>query len=244
MDAEAVLDPAIRPEAGSCVSAADPAHIFLTGATGFLGSFLLHELLQQTEAEIHCLVRCSNEEEGKKRIERNLDAFLPGSEFQESRIIAIPGDLSKPLLGLSALQFQSLAGKIESIYHNGAVVNFIYPYDMLSSANVLGTQEVLRLASQINVKPVHFISTIGVFPLITDKLKIVREQESLDHGEILHGGYVQSKWVAEKLATIARLRGMPVSIFVLPPLLLLFAESSTCRPRATQDQDPFLSSAP
>ena len=60
LEAEAVLEPTIRPEAVPVEPKTEPAHIFLTGATGFLGSFLLHELLEQTQAEIYCLVRAAN----------------------------------------------------------------------------------------------------------------------------------------------------------------------------------------
>ena len=51
LQAEARLDPAIRPQAVSGEPVKEPASIFLTGATGFLGAFLLHELTQQTHAE-------------------------------------------------------------------------------------------------------------------------------------------------------------------------------------------------
>ena len=69
MRADAVLDPDIVPEAlgrGSPVAPGDARRIFLTGATGFLGAFLLNELLRKTGAEVHCLVRPRREgtEEG------------------------------------------------------------------------------------------------------------------------------------------------------------------------------------
>ena len=78
----------------------------------------------------------------------------------------------------------------------------------------MGTQEVLRLASEIKVKPVHFISTIGVLSSsASSELELIRESDSLDHYQFLDNGYVQSKWVAEKLVMEARGRGLPVSIY-------------------------------
>ncbi|GAB1538793.1 hypothetical protein NUACC21_14570 [Scytonema sp. NUACC21] len=214
LSAEAVLDETIRPEGITVESSPQPARIFLTGATGFLGAFLLSELLEQTNAEIYCLVRASNIEEGKKKIRANLQSYLLWNEGFSSRIISVIGDLSQPLFGLGEQQFQTLASTIDVIYHNGALVNFVDPYPKLKAANVLGTQEVLRLASQIKLKPVHYISTISVFPWEKDfsKEHIFRENDSLDSGN-LAGGYEQSKWVAEKLVTIARTRGMPVCIY-------------------------------
>jgi amino acid adenylation domain-containing protein/thioester reductase-like protein len=209
---EAVLDPTIRLEI-PIKYPTEPANILLTGATGFIGAFLLYELLQQTHADIYCLVRATHSEEGKKRIQSCLKSYLLWDESFSHRIIPVVGNLAEPLLGLSRQEFQVLAELIDVIYHNGAWVHHTSPYSTLKAANVLGTQEVLRLASQVKVKPVHFISTNGVFsPEGYSGVKVVREQDSLDDYQVPSGGYTQSKWVAEKLVTIARDRGLPVTI--------------------------------
>jgi amino acid adenylation domain-containing protein/thioester reductase-like protein len=214
LKAEAMLDPAINCEGKQIEEITNPACIFLTGATGFLGAFLLDELLQQTGADIYCLVRAANAEEGKQKLRRVLESYLIWNESQSSRIIPVVGDLSQPLMGLSQVQFTALARKIDVIYHNGAWVHHASPYSTLKAANVLGTQEVLRLACQIKIKPVHFISTISVFsaPMGTG-VKLVSEESNLDDYPIPEGGYTQSKWVAEKLLAIARDRGLPICIY-------------------------------
>jgi len=70
-DAEAILDPAIqRPsmaQSATIESITKPHFIFLTGATGFLGAYLLYELLMRTTADLYCLVWAKNAEEGKQR---------------------------------------------------------------------------------------------------------------------------------------------------------------------------------
>jgi thioester reductase-like protein len=214
INAEVVLDPAIRPATPLSEQNTEPACIFLTGATGFLGAFLLRDLLQQTQAEIYCLVRSADAESAKKRIQSSLESYLIWDESRSDRIIPIAGDLSQPLLGLSEEQFRVLANKIDVIYHNGAFVKFTYPYSVLKPANVLGTQEVLRLASQSKLKPVHLISTISVFSAMGESgIKVVREEDDLTPGEGLKGAYTQTKWVAEKLVEVARDRGIPVSIY-------------------------------
>ncbi|MFQ4145498.1 amino acid adenylation domain-containing protein [Chlorogloeopsis sp. ULAP02] len=211
--AETVLDSVIRPHTPTKFPT-EPANIFLTGVTGFVGAFLLYELLQKTNADIYCLVRADNSEEGKKRIQNSLKSYLIWDNSFNSRTIPIVGNLSEPLLGVSKPEFQALAELIDVIYHNGALVNHASPYHTLKPANVLGTQEVLRLASQVKVKPVHFMSTDGVFsPAGYSGVKVVREQDSLDDYQVPFGGYTQSKWVAEKLVTIARDRGLPVCIY-------------------------------
>ncbi|MEH2267248.1 MAG: amino acid adenylation domain-containing protein [Nostoc sp.] len=215
--AEAGLDPNIYPQGVLAKDISQPKHIFLTGATGFLGAFLLHELLQQTEAKIYCLVRADNESEGLRRLQKNLEKYLIWDANQSSRIIAIPGNLDRPHLGLSLEKFEKLAEQIDVIYHSGAEVGFAKPYSLIKAVNVLGTQEVLRLACHAQLKPVHYISTIAVFSTIAcfNGLNIIYEDDDIDPSETyLHQdvGYIQSKWVAEKLVWIAKSRGIPVTV--------------------------------
>jgi amino acid adenylation domain-containing protein/thioester reductase-like protein len=207
---EATQPGSLAPSKQSC------ERIFLTGATGFIGAFLLHELLRQTKAIIYCLVRSSSPEAGKQKIRSTLERYLLWNEQLDSRIIPVIGDLSQPFLGQESQEFRELASKIDSIYHDGALVNLIYPYAALRATNVLGTQEILRLASQIKVKPVHFISTLDVFQSSHYLgMNVIEEQDRLEHSEGLCDGYAQSKWVAEKLVMTARSRGIPVWIYRL-----------------------------
>jgi len=229
LKAEAVLDSTIRPNGIPYNPDIAPTTIFLTGATGFLGAFLLYELLQQTQADIYCLVRAETIDLGKKKIQHSLESYLLWDKSFNSRIIPVLGDLSQPLLGLSEEQFQKMASQVDVIYHNGAFVNFTYPYSALKAANVLGTQEVLRLASQIKVKPVHFISTISVVVPNNPDVSLVREQDSLDEAKMPSSGYAQSKWVAEKLVTIARERGFPICIY-RPGRISGHSKTGACNP--------------
>ncbi len=212
--ADAVLDATIRPDTPFIESQTQPQQIFLTGASGFLGAFLLHELLQQTQATIYCLVRSSTLEDAKHKLRRNLKRYLLGDEKIDRRVVPVLGDLSQPLLGLSEQQFRELASEIDLIYHNGAFVNLIYPYSALRAANVLGTKEILKLAAQIKVKPIHFISTLDVFqsPHYAGRQAIL-ENDELDRCEGLSDGYAQSKWVAEQLVKTAQSRGIPACIY-------------------------------
>jgi len=108
-----------------------------------------------------------------------------------------------------------LASELDLIYHSGAFVNLIYPYTALRATNVLGTQEVLRLATQVKVTPVHFISTRCISIIALFGNEVIPEQDALEHSEGLYDGYAQSKWVAEKLMMTARSRGIPVCIYRL-----------------------------
>ncbi|HEY9649207.1 MAG TPA: amino acid adenylation domain-containing protein, partial [Coleofasciculaceae cyanobacterium] len=212
--ADAVLESTISPDTPFIDSGVEPRKIFLTGASGFLGAFLLHELLQQTQATIYCLIRASSLEVGKHKLYNNLKRYLLPVERLDNRIVPVLGDLSQPRLGLSEEQFQELTTEIDLIYHNGAFVNLIYPYPALRAANVLGTKEILKLASRIKVKPVHFISTLDVFqsPHYAE-MPLILEDDELLHGEDLSDGYAQSKWVAEQLVKAAHAKGIPTCIY-------------------------------
>lgn len=212
---EAALDPTIQ------ITGAQPAsptsamqRVLLTGATGFLGAFLLDALLRQTQAEVYCLVRATGEQEAMQRIETNLRASMVWDAQFSHRIIPLPGDLAQPQFGLTVEQFTALGDIIDCVYHNGALVNFIYPYSELKAPNVRGTQEVLRLASMGRVKPVHFVSTLYVFaPGDAQDGRPLREDDLPRHGNDLAMGYTQSKWVAEHMLLEARARGLPIAIY-------------------------------
>jgi len=211
---EVSLDPAIRFEAPAAKVTPDPANILLTGATGFLGAFLLHDFLNQTKGQVHCLIRCSDEDQGRKRIQKIMGNYFPDNGCDVSRITPISGDLSQPLFGLSARDFERLAATVDVVYHNAALVNGLYSYEQLKATNVLGTQEAIRLAASGKLKPLHYVSSISACPLEdTPEPKLVQERDLNDDNGLLYGGYPQSKWVAEQLIVLARSRGLPVCIY-------------------------------
>ncbi|MBF0261811.1 MAG: amino acid adenylation domain-containing protein [Magnetococcales bacterium] len=213
------LPDAIHAQGRSAPPASSPRHIFLTGVTGFLGAFLLDELLRQTSAQVYCLVRgCKTLGKARQRMLRHFNHYglsaLITDEAIDPRIIPVLGDLAQPRLGLSETEFALLAQTVKVIYHLGAEVNLLYPYSALEAANVQGTQEILRLATLHDLKPVHYTSTLGIFesaPFVNRAT--IPEAARLEPESLLYGGYAQSKWIAEQLLNLARERGVPVSIY-------------------------------
>ena len=191
-----------------------PESIFLTGTTGFIGAFVLAELLQQTQANIYCLIRAQTPELAHQKLQGTFERYLPGFRLPKSRIFPVLGDLSHPLFALSEEKFNRLAAMIDVIYHIGANTNLLYPYQSLKAVNVGGTQSALELASRTKLKPLHYISTLDVFEsLVATGVEIIHEKALPVQGSGITGGYAQSKWVAEQLVTSAGIKGLPICIY-------------------------------
>jgi amino acid adenylation domain-containing protein/thioester reductase-like protein len=216
MQIDSVLPDQIRAEGMASERVAPGATVFLTGATGFLGAFLLEQLLrgEDAAARVLCLVRAPSQEEARGRLAATLRKYQLDGQIDMERVEVVAGDLGLPSFGLSGERFQQLATTVDSIYHCGAAVNFAAPYAQLRAPNVDGTVEVLRLAGLERTKPVHFISTIYTLTA-ADRLSgpELVESDLPRHGELLRMGYLQSKWVSERLVEAARERGIPVTIY-------------------------------
>jgi thioester reductase-like protein len=212
---DAELPDDVRPS-GVPPRTTDVRAVLLTGATGFLGAFLLHELLSATDASVHCLVRARTAEEGLRRVLDNLRSYGLDAGPDAGRIVIVPGDLAQPRLGLDEAAFEVLAGAVDAIYHNGAWLNFFYTYDALRPVNVLGTLDVLRLAAHGVPKPVHYVSTSGVFYSRHYRGRAMAESDPADQCNGHAIGYSQSKWVAERLVRAAGARGLPTTIYRAP----------------------------
>ncbi len=207
LHSEVTLDPSIYPQSSPRT---EINNIFLTGATGMLGTHLLHELLEETDADIYCLVRSDSSQGAKSKIINNLVRYTNWLDKWQSRLVMVKGDLAEPFLGIEAETFSDLARKIDIIYHCGAWVNIIYPYSMLKNTNIRGTQEIIRLACLDHAKPLHFISTTDIFP---DDTAIVNDTGDIAVENLFDNGYVQSKYIAEKIVNVAHSRGLPVTIY-------------------------------
>lgn len=187
--------------------------VLITGATGFLGIHLLNELIQQTDATIYCLVRSQSLQGAINRLQNTLKQYSLPTEQIEKRIIPILGDLSQKRLGLTSNDYDFLTKEIDVIYHNGAEVNFLAPYEKLKASNVNSTKELLLMASINKLKPIHYVSSVSVFDSHELFGKIATEESNPVHVDTLYMGYSQSKWVSEKLLEQAHLRGIPIKIY-------------------------------
>lgn len=216
LEQECHLDPAISPSGAYETAPQDCRNILLTGATGFLGAQLIRAILTQYPKEglhLYCLVRADSEEAGLERLIKNMEHYECWKEEYRGFLHPVIGDLSTEKFGLSDEQWQELAQTIQVIYHNGALLNFIFPYEFLKETNVHGTVETLRLACAGQPKYYHYVSSYSVYDTPNNKGKRVYENDPLNTARGFSLAYSETKWVSEKLVGIAQKRGLHTVIY-------------------------------
>lgn len=192
-----------------------PKAILLTGSTGFLGIYLLRELLKNTNATIYCLIRKGNFTSVAARLTNHIERYELSDEISlnERRIILISGDIALDQFGIAGELYHTLAEKVEVIYHCAARHNLMTSYENLRPKNIQGTLEVIRFALQKFNKPIHFVSSLDAVKQMDNDL--IAENFPGTHFNSLLNNYAISKWIGERLLTQIKNRHLPVSIYRL-----------------------------
>ncbi|WP_280233451.1 thioester reductase domain-containing protein [Nocardia cyriacigeorgica] len=187
-----------------------PRRILLTGATGFLGSHVLLDLLRHSDAHVACLVRADDDAAAVQRLGAALASFqLPWSAEVRRRVTVLAGDIRKPRLGLSEENWNTLAEEADAIVNVAAAVDFLRGYSSLRQSNVLGPLTLAELAATGRSKPLHHISSVAVFNELG--IESMGEDDPVAHIDKLVAGYDQSKWAAEAALRRAREHGVVVT---------------------------------
>lgn len=147
---------------------------FVTGATGFLGRFLIGNLLKR-KGSIHVLVRRSS----KDKFEA-LQARYPEAG---DRLVPVYGDLTKAKLGLSAQAQTQLKGKIKHFFHLAAIYDLAASAESQQAANIDGTRNAVQLSDAIGAGCFHHVSSIAAAGLYSGVFRedMFEEAENLDH---------------------------------------------------------------
>lgn len=197
----------------------------LTGATGYLGAFLLHELLNGTKGRVYALVRAADEADGMERLRATARKFsLPDPDPE--RVRPVPGDLSCLGTALRGYRGGELSERIGRVYHCGAKVVFTEPYRVLRSENVLSTVEIIRWMRESGIRDISYVSTLAATRATEETGNSVLEVREQDMAPDL-GGYGVSKWVSERLLDRAEQDGMRVRVF-RPGLIMSATDSGAC----------------
>ncbi|KAJ5167158.1 Male sterility NAD-binding [Penicillium canariense] len=178
--------------------------VFLMGATGFVGAFLLASLLSMPHVkQLACLVRAHDESTADTRIKKMLAKYgLSG--VPEDKIIAIPGDISLPGLGVSREIYDHYATWASVVFHLGALVSYVQPYSRHRATNVLGTLQLLAFANHSRPKRLVYSSSVAAYGptgFTRGTQNVPGDERPLDHLESLqyNTGYSQSQFVAENV---------------------------------------------
>lgn len=201
--------------------------VLLTGANGYLGRFLCLEWLERlagTGGKLICIVRGSDPVAARQRIETAIDSGDTGlsAHFRSlaaTHLEVLSGDLAATNLGVGTATWNRLAQSVDLIVHAAAMVNHVLPYSQLFGPNVVGTAEVIRLATSKRLKPITYLSTVAVTALPDGSflgedadVRAASAARSLDASYA--SGYATSKWAGEVLLREAHdLCGLPVAVF-------------------------------
>ncbi|KAI9717054.1 MAG: putative NRPS-like protein biosynthetic cluster [Candelaria pacifica] len=199
--------------------------VFLTGATGFLGAYLLRDLLRRKcpSLKVVAHVRAKTSEAAFERVRQTCQAYGIWSPPWSDRIECVVGNLGDAKLGLGTETWDRLCKDVDVVIHNGAWVHWVWPYANLRAANVQGTIDVIELCALGKAKQLAFVSSTSVLDTehyvgLSDKIlraggKGLSEADDLEGSSSgLDTGYGQSKWVSEALIRESGRRGLQGAI--------------------------------
>ncbi len=160
---------------------------FVTGATGFIGTRLVHALLARRGSKVYCLLRPGSA--------AKLNALRAAAGVSKTRLIAIGGDLRSEGLGVSAECRKLLQGHIDAVYHLGAIYDLQADAASQLEVNVKGTQRLVEFAAAIGAKHLHHVSSIAAAGLFEG----VFRENMFEQAEGLEHPYFSSKHASEKI---------------------------------------------
>lgn len=191
--------------------------VLLTGGTGYLGSYLLYELLQRSEAHIYALVRKSGNASSLDRLKSTMELYFGRNMLTgfDERVTVIEGNLEQPGLGISAADHELLAHRMDAIIHSAADVRHFGDPEHFRKTNILSTNELLKLATVRKGIRFHYVSTMGIPEDLSleGKWQQVVETGTIPDSLRAENVYTNSKLEGEKLVLQAAEQGLAINIY-------------------------------
>ncbi|GIX35758.1 MAG: short chain dehydrogenase [Lysobacteraceae bacterium] len=159
---------------------------FVTGATGFIGRFLVSNLLRR-KGTVYVLVR--------KDSQKKLAALIDRMGWDPKRVVAVTGDLARPKLGVPATRIKQLSGKIDHFFHLAAIYDLSADAASQMVANVEGTRHAVQLAEALKVRCFHHTSSIAAAGLYKGTFR----EDMFEQAEDLDNPYFATKHESEKV---------------------------------------------
>jgi thioester reductase-like protein len=177
--------------------------IFLTGSTGYLGSYLAAGLFTGHRDSLNLLVRAKSDQEARERLWRSLQLHFEFPEFHDylaTRVRIFRGDLTNERFGLSGDEYQVLVDSTDSVLHCAASLNRKSEKQCLN-VNLRGSLEVMQLARRVQnrngLRRYSHVSTVAVAGTRQDE--VVREDESIDWARSDYDPYARTKKFCEHM---------------------------------------------
>jgi thioester reductase-like protein len=190
--------------------------IFVTGSTGYLGSYLVAGLLQGHRDKLNLLARAKTEQEARERLWNSLQLHLVFPEFLEylnTRVRIFRGDLTAECFGLADEEYHSLVDTTDSLIHCAASLNRKSEKQCLN-VNLRGTLEVIQLARRAQnrngLRRYSHVSTVAVAGKRQNE--VVTEDAAIDWGRSDYDPYARTKKFCEHMAN-RLLPDVPKTIF-------------------------------
>ncbi len=172
--------------------------VLLTGATGFLGVYILRSLLVDGNCKIVCLVRADSDAKAFDRLANQYASYFPDSELDTARVFAIRGDICEEGLAMSE-HGRMVVEYADTVLHAAAKVEHYGRPGIINKINVGGTIHLLNWAKRKGIRYFnHCSTTVVASGTIANKKEIHFYESQLDVGQEIRGDiYAKSKFEAE-----------------------------------------------
>jgi len=191
-------------------------NIMLLGSTGYLGIYILKDLLENTESNIYLLIRGDTAEAAEERLKKKIRFYFAESLYNKnkSRIIVLNGDISKEYFGLADDVYNDISDVVECIINSAGNVKHYGKYEDFYKTNVLGTRNLVNFAGNRRLKDLNHISTMSVAygNEACRKYYYFTEYENCS-GLDYDNYYVKTKQEAERIIQEARNKGINCNIY-------------------------------